>query len=120
MLQEIILQNRNHPSIILWGVRINESVDDDAFYNRTNKIAPPPSWTPAAPPPACDTIGARLETQEHFSFTSPLRGTANKPDPPVWLVCNIKINVSAEYTQGAAEDLLNQKLSLSSHIHRSR
>ena len=39
MLQEIILQNRNHPSIILWGVHINESVDDDAFYNRTNKIA---------------------------------------------------------------------------------
>ena len=41
MLQEMILQNRNHPSIILWGVHINESVDDDAFYNRTNKIAPP-------------------------------------------------------------------------------
>ena len=69
MLQEIILQNRNHPSIILWGVRINESVDDDAFYNRTNKIAPP-SWTPAAPPPACDTIGELLETQERFAFPS--------------------------------------------------
>ena len=55
----------------------------------------PTSWTPAVPPPACDTIGELLETQEHFSFTSPLRGTANKPDPPVWLVCNIKINVSA-------------------------
>lgn len=40
MLQEMILQNRNHPSIILWGVHINESADDDAFYNRTNKIAP--------------------------------------------------------------------------------
>ena len=39
MLQEMILQNRNHPSIILWGVRINESVDDDAFYTRTNQIA---------------------------------------------------------------------------------
>ena len=39
MLQEMILQNRNHPSIILWGVRINESVDNDAFYTRTNKIA---------------------------------------------------------------------------------
>ena len=39
MLQEMILQNRNHPSIILWGVRINESVNDDAVYNRTNKIA---------------------------------------------------------------------------------
>ena len=39
MLQEMLLQNRSHPSIILWGVRINESVDDNAFYTRTNKIA---------------------------------------------------------------------------------
>ena len=39
MLEEMILQNRNHPSIILWGVRINESQDDDAFYARTNAIA---------------------------------------------------------------------------------
>ena len=39
MLREMILQNRSHPSIILWGVRINESVDDDEFYTRTNKIA---------------------------------------------------------------------------------
>ena len=35
----MILQYRNHPSIILWGVRINESVDDDSFYTRTNEIA---------------------------------------------------------------------------------
>ena len=39
MLREMIRQNRSHPSIILWGVRINESVDDDEFYTRTNKIA---------------------------------------------------------------------------------
>ena len=39
MLREMILQNRSHPSIILWGVRINESVDDDAFYTRTNQLA---------------------------------------------------------------------------------
>ncbi len=39
MLEEMILQYRNHPSIILWGVRINESVDDDEFYTRTNKLA---------------------------------------------------------------------------------
>ncbi len=38
-LREMILQYRNHPSIILWGVRINESQDDDEFYSRTNKIA---------------------------------------------------------------------------------
>ncbi len=37
--REMVLQYRNHPSIILWGVRINESPDDDAFYRRTNKAA---------------------------------------------------------------------------------
>ncbi|MBD5103513.1 MAG: glycoside hydrolase family 2 protein [Ruminococcaceae bacterium] len=38
-LREMILQYRNHPSIVLWGVRINESQDDDEFYARTNAIA---------------------------------------------------------------------------------
>ena len=37
--EEMVLQYRNHPSIILWGVRINESVDDNKFYKQTNKIA---------------------------------------------------------------------------------
>jgi len=38
-VREMILQYRNHPSIILWGVRINESQDDDELYRRTNAIA---------------------------------------------------------------------------------
>ncbi|MCM1166307.1 MAG: glycoside hydrolase family 2 protein [Lachnospiraceae bacterium] len=38
-LREMVLQYRNHPSVILWGVRINESQDDDEFYARTNAIA---------------------------------------------------------------------------------
>ena len=38
-LKEMIMQYRNHPSIILWGVRINESQDDDEFYRKTNEIA---------------------------------------------------------------------------------
>ena len=37
--RDMILQYRNHPSIILWGVRINESVDDDEFYEKTNAEA---------------------------------------------------------------------------------
>lgn len=38
-VREMIIQYRNHPSIILWGVRINESKDDDAFYYKTNRLA---------------------------------------------------------------------------------
>lgn len=38
-VEEMILQYRNHPSIILWGVRINESADDEEFYTRTNALA---------------------------------------------------------------------------------
>ena len=38
-VEEMVLQYRNHPSIILWGVRINESVDDEEFYTRTNALA---------------------------------------------------------------------------------
>lgn len=38
-VREMVLQYRNHPSIILWGVRINESQDDDEFYTRTNRLA---------------------------------------------------------------------------------
>ena len=37
--RDMVRQYRNHPSIILWGVRINESPDDDAFYRRTNAAA---------------------------------------------------------------------------------
>ena len=29
----------NRPSIVLWGVRINESQDDHNFYERTNALA---------------------------------------------------------------------------------
>ena len=38
-VREMIEQYRNHPSIVLWGVRINESQDNDAFYRRTNRLA---------------------------------------------------------------------------------
>ena len=37
--KEMVLQYRNHPSIVLWGVRINESQDSDEFYRQTNAAA---------------------------------------------------------------------------------
>ena len=38
-VHDMILRDRNHPAIILWGVRINESADNDELYGNTNKIA---------------------------------------------------------------------------------
>jgi beta-galactosidase len=38
-LRQMILRDRNHPSIVLWGVRINESGDDHEFYTETNRLA---------------------------------------------------------------------------------
>lgn len=38
-VRAMIERDANHPSIILWGVRINESRDDHDFYIRTNELA---------------------------------------------------------------------------------
>lgn len=38
-VRRMIERDWNHPSIILWGVRINESPDDHDFYAETNRVA---------------------------------------------------------------------------------
>lgn len=38
-VEEMVKRDWNHPSIVLWGVRINESNDDHDFYTQTNKVA---------------------------------------------------------------------------------
>jgi beta-galactosidase len=38
-VRRMIRRDWNHPAIILWGVRINESRDDHDFYTRTNAVA---------------------------------------------------------------------------------
>jgi beta-galactosidase len=38
-VRRMVRRDWNHPSIILWGVRINESLDDHDFYTRTNAMA---------------------------------------------------------------------------------
>jgi len=38
-IETMIERHFNHPSIVTWGVRINESVDDHEFYQKTNELA---------------------------------------------------------------------------------
>jgi beta-galactosidase len=38
-VERMIVRDRHHPSIVLWGVRINESPDDEYFYRATNARA---------------------------------------------------------------------------------
>lgn len=61
-IEEMIIRDFNHPSIFSWGVRVNESDDSDALYEKTNCLAR--TLDPARP-----THGARRQdTYEHSTF----------------------------------------------------
>jgi len=37
-IEGMVMRDRSHPSIILWGVRVNEGGDCDEFYTQTNAL----------------------------------------------------------------------------------
>jgi len=38
-LRSMVIRDRNHPCVIMWGTRINESPDHHDFYTKTNELA---------------------------------------------------------------------------------
>lgn len=38
-VKDMIVRDRNHPSIIIWGTRVNESANDVELYKQTRKLA---------------------------------------------------------------------------------
>lgn len=76
-LREMIERDWNHPSIVLWGVRINESQDDDEFYAETNRLAKQLD-------PTRQTGGARYHVGSHlledvYTFNDFIHDGVNKP-----------------------------------------
>lgn len=37
-IEEMVLKEQNHPSLIFYGIRVDESVDDDELYSKANEI----------------------------------------------------------------------------------
>lgn len=58
-VRSMIVTDFNHPGIFIWGVRINESLDDDELYARTNALA-------RALDPSRSTGGVRCYTDSHL------------------------------------------------------
>ena len=85
-VRRMIERDWNHPAIILWGVRINESLDDHDFYVRTNAMARSVDATR-------QTGGVRyLERSELLEDVYTMNDFVNGADPatlpggvPLWL-----------------------------------
>ena len=58
-VRQMVLQYRHHPSIVLWGVRINESQDNDELYTKTNDLC-------HSLDPSRQTSGVRYLQQSHL------------------------------------------------------
>ena len=77
-VRRMVERDWNHPSIILWGVRINESLDDHDFYVRTNAMAHSLDSTR-------QTGGVRyLENSELLEDVYTMNDFINRVDPPIF------------------------------------
>ncbi|QFJ55827.1 glycoside hydrolase family 2 protein [Pseudobutyrivibrio xylanivorans] len=74
--KEMVLQYRNHPSVILWGVRINESPDDDEFYEQTNAMAH--SLDPSRPTGGVRCIAKSNLLEDVYTYNDFLHAGNNK------------------------------------------
>jgi beta-galactosidase len=58
-LKNMVLGHYNHPSIVIWGTRLNETIDNDELYEQTNRLCK--EMDPSRP-----TTGVRWETGSHL------------------------------------------------------
>ncbi|MEZ2346726.1 glycoside hydrolase family 2 TIM barrel-domain containing protein [Terriglobus sp. RCC_193] len=63
-VEEMIRRDRHHPSIIVWGTRINESANDPALYQRTRTLAQ--QLDPTRPTSGSMTPSSRKDWKENW------------------------------------------------------
>ena len=82
-VKNMVLEYRNHPSIILWGVRINESVDNHDLYLKANRVAHELDSTRQTGGVRCYKNGEELEdvyTYNDFCDPNMERGLSEKSE----------------------------------------
>lgn len=82
-VRQMITRDRNHPSIVLWGVRINESGDNNTFYTRTNNLAR--QLDPSRPTGGVRNFKGSQFLEDVYTYND-FSGTAEAPTVLPWLV----------------------------------
>ena len=82
-VREMVMRDRNHPSIVLWGVRINESGDNRTFYTRTNNLAR--QLDPSRPTGGVRNFKGSEFLEDVYTYND-FSGTAEAPGVLPWLI----------------------------------
>ncbi|MEU9887534.1 glycoside hydrolase family 2 TIM barrel-domain containing protein [Sphaerisporangium sp. NPDC051011] len=82
-VREMVTRDRNHPAVVLWGVRINESADDHDLYTRTNALAR--RLDPSRPTGGVRNFMGSEFLEDVYTFND-FSGTAQDPRVLPWLI----------------------------------
>ena len=112
-VEEMIRRDRHHPSIIVWGTRVNESANDPELYTRTSGLAQ--RLDPTRQTSGSMTPSSRADWKEHwhedvFAFddyhTAP-DGTVGI-DPALPGVPYMLAEAVGQYSYGTAKNFLRR------------
>jgi beta-galactosidase len=82
-VREMVMRDRHHPSIIMWGVRINESGDNRTLYTRTNNLAR--QLDPSRPTGGIRNFKGSEFLEDVYTYND-FSGTAEAPNVLPWLI----------------------------------
>ncbi len=108
-VEEMIMRDRNHPSIVSFGVRINESADFHDLYVRTNQLAR--TLDPHRPTHGVRVLGRGsmrefLEDVWAYNFSVP----AGTPRPLPWITAESVGHRFATHSWDDEQRLIDQML----------